>query len=211
MNVNGHTFTFGQDDDDIFFDLFSNLFGGGMHPDILQQRMRMRQHQQHHVHRQRQEMQTNNGFGFYVLQIGVILFIILSSVFNYSFFSSGNSHNEQTSGAFFSFQKSDHYPMMRYMHVSKAVSIPYYVSHYVNAQMNANHLAKKQVESQVYYNYEPYLQSKCKREMQEKDHLAQNGAAATNGDERWKNMDAAEKMKLPSCEMLHRFKAGNTH
>jgi curved DNA-binding protein CbpA len=211
MNVNGQTFTFGQDDDDIFFDLFANLFGG-IPQDVMQQRMRMRHqqgmHRQHRHRQQQPQMQTQQGFGFYIVQIGVILFIILSSVLNFSVFSNNpNSSAPAHSNAYYSFQKSNHHPMLREMHVSREIKIPYFVAPNVNHQLNSNMWAKRQVESEVYHNYGPYLQNKCNEEQLVKEKKIQEGSSASSGDERWKSMQTAEQMPLPHCDLLHRFKS----
>lgn len=195
MNVNGHTFMFGQNDDDVFFDLFANMFGG-IPQDVLEQRVhRMRrQESYHHQRRQHQQAPTNNGFGFLLLQVGVIMFIIFSSVFNYSSIGS----KQTISNSLYSFHKTPYHPMQRVLNVNKDLSISYYVSQAVNMQMNNNNVAKRHVESQVYHEFGPYLRSKCEEEQQQG--IEQQGAeSSSNDEERWGK-------EMPHCELLHRFK-----
>lgn len=169
-------------------ELFSALFGDIDR--INRQRPMFQQFRRARRHSAQENMPLLPMF----LQLFPLLLIFILSIFNSMF-----SNNYPSFSFYKTHQMNQEYRTFRY-------DIPYYMnSHIFKSHFDGKESARQVFERGIEDSYISNLQTKCQRELTEKNANIANARWAGSTD----RLKQAESMQLPSCEKLHTFRYNN--
>jgi curved DNA-binding protein CbpA len=163
---------FSADEEDLFFDLFAQMFE-------QQRRQQQQHHHQHHHHEEQAHRHHEKGDSADITLQGcfkflVVLLVLIASI-NFTFYGAATEPGYaqsttfdgreyytprfQNHDALFSYQKAAEYTIPKTFRTLKGISIPYFVKPYT-----MKYISEPKLQDKVFRSYSVFLDEKCKEE-----------------------------------------------